>query len=95
MRLRLIRDVRDERRRLPGASPILGPRDRDAPLAARQRDIGEPSLFVRVAIGGGDDAVLERRQEHMVELHPLARCMDMSRTADAVPSPSRFVASAG
>ncbi len=60
-RLRLIRDVGDERRRLPGASPILGPRDRDAPLAARQRDIGEPSLFVRVAIGGGDDAVLERR----------------------------------
>jgi hypothetical protein len=69
-RLRLIRDVGDERRRLPWSSPIPGPRDRDAPLAARQRDIGEPSLFVRVAVGGGDDAVLERGQEHMLEFQP-------------------------
>src|SRR5271157_6175881 len=70
VRLRLLWDVGDERRRLPWASSILGPRDRDAALAARQRDVSEPSLFVRVAVGGRDDAVLERRQEHMVEFQP-------------------------
>ena len=57
-------------------------------------NIGEPALFVDVAIARGDYAGLEGGQEDVRKLSSLALCKVIRLTTSSSPSVSRFVASA-
>jgi hypothetical protein len=68
---RAFRDGVDERRGFGWSAAIERPGDADLAHSARQGDIGEPTLFVDVAIARGDDAGLEGGQEDVRKLEPL------------------------
>lgn len=91
--VRAFRNGVDEERRFGWSAAIERPGDADLTHSARQRDIGEPPLFVDVGIARGDDAALEGGQKTSGNSSPSALCKVIRLTTSSSPSLSRFVAS--
>ena len=91
---RAFRNGVDERRGFGWSAAIERPGDADLAHSARQGDIGEPALFVDIAIARGNDASLEGGQEDVRKLEPLGFVQGDETDDVSSPSLSRFVASA-
>ena len=79
----LRRQVLDEARGLGEGTAEGAVADRHAQPSPGQRHVGQPPLLAHVGVVGREQARLPSRQEHVVELQPLAR------TATSAPAAPR------